>query len=346
MLNLINNYELEGKKYQEKGINFSKNNSVVLHNLLYMHLIEKYGSECYVPGRRIYNNSNYTHFAGLVLSPSFANAETKKHIYNQIKLILNCIKRIQSTTKEIILIPLSIVADSQGHSNILIYRKSLNVIEHFEPHGASVMGGGPIFMDYLNKKVHDILKTIVNKMNTINNENNHAYYQNNLTYIPPYDVCPNTMGLQLLENKVHLISNEAKEREGPGFCVIWSFFWAEMVLLNPLVPTDDLRNYILDSIDYAKFNHNKVKARKVALKTRNVIRGYLGLLYVQITKMLEKIAPELNHDQTFEDNAKFNYIKTQIDFASYIEQQFEKHNEMLYSDYLKPASKSFSSLSL
>jgi hypothetical protein len=222
--------------------------------------------------------------------------------------------------------------------------------------------------------VPDILETIVNKMNTINKENNHAYYQNNLTYLPPHEVCPvSTMGLQELENKL-VLSKEVREREGGGFCAIWSIFWAEMVLLNPHVPTDELRNYIMDSIDYANIYTDY---DKIALKTRNVIRGYLELLYVQINNMIETIAPGRNmktlltnahteptkiYDTVFDQIVgnldsyynisyhifgKFTHKQQRGKFNQYLDEQFKKHNEVSYSEHIqKPASKSFSSLSL
>ena len=371
ILNLINHYALEGEKYQEKGIDYDTHNNPVLHNLLYLYLIEKYGSTCFVREQHV-KGRDYT-YIGLRLGNQYSTnqAEDKKDIYKQIKIILNCIKRVQSTTKEIVLIPLSIVHDKMAHANMLIYRKSLDVIEHFEPHGAIFLGDENLpITDYIRYKVPNILETIVDKMNTINKENNHAYYQNNLTYLPPHEVCPvSTMGLQELENKL-VLSKQVREREGGGFCAIWSIFWAEMVLLNPHIPTDELRNYIMDSIDYANIN---TEYDKIALKTRNVIRGYLELLYVQINSMIETIAPGRNMKTLLtnaykEPNTLFDEIVENLDsyynisyhlfgkfkqkqqkdkFKQYLDEQFKKHNEVSYSEHIqKPASKSFSSLSL
>jgi hypothetical protein len=366
ILNLINHYALEGEKYQEKGIAYTNNQ--VLHNLLYLYLIEKYGSTCFVRGRHV--DGHYT-YIGL----SLGMGETKTDIYKQIKIILNCIKRIQSTPNEIIVIPLTIGHSGSGHANMLIYRKSLNVIEHFEPHGAIFLGNETLpITDYIRYKVPAILETIVDKMNTINKENNNAYYQNNLTYLAPHKVCPaSTMGLQELENKL-VVSKEVKEREGGGFCAMWSIFWAEMVLLNPHVPTDKLRNYIMDSIDYANLY---TKYDKIVLKTRNVIRGYLELVYVQINNMIETIAPGRNmkdlitnaykeptkiYDTLFDQIignldsyynisyhifGKFNQKQQKDKFKQYLDEQFKKHNEVSYSEHIqKPASKSFSELPL
>jgi len=251
----------------------------------------------------------------------------------------------------------------------------LDVIEHFEPHGAIFMGDENLpITDYIRDKVPAILETIVDKMNTINKENNHAYYQNNLTYLPPHEVCPaNTKGLQELESGI-VLSNEIREREGGGFCAIWSIFWAEMVLLNPHVSTDNLRNYIMDSVDYADIDN---AYEKIALKTRNVIRGYLELLYVQINNMIETIAPGRNmksllsnayrEPQKIYNNlfdqiignldsyynisyhlfGQLNHKQQQEKFNQYLDSQFKKYNDMSYTEYVKkPASKSFSSLSL
>ena len=367
ILNLINKYAVEGEKYQKEGIQY--NNNVVLQYLLYLYLIEKYGSSCFVRG----DNKNLSYTFGLRLEETLTPKEKladKREIYKQIKLILNCIKRIQTTKEEIIIIPLRLVIKSSAHANMLIYRKSLGVIEHYEPHGA--VFGGLDETNYINNKVPLILETIIKKMNTMNKDANYQYYKNNITYLGPNTVCPITgTGLQALENKL-VIPSEVQKREGGGFCALWSIFWAEMVLSNPHVPTEDLQDYIMDSLDF--FDLNKTY-QEISLKTRNVIRGYLELLYVQVNNMVETIAPgrnmkdllatgyketETTYETLFDEiignlgkyisyNLFGNLNKSQQKnkFNQYLDAQFKKYNDLSYDEYAeKPASQSFSSLSL
>jgi hypothetical protein len=374
ILNLINKYASEGEKYQNEGIEYKTRNNMVLHNLLYLYLIEKYGSNCFV--RAQYVKGSYT-YDGIRLKGNMSNhekAEEKRGIYKQIKVILNCIKKIQDTNEEIIVIPLTVEYENNAHANMLIYRKSSSVIEQFEPHGATFLGPKKHkITDYIQSKVPVILETIVNKMNTINKENNHAYYKNNITYIRPYDVCPTGEGFQALENNL-VIPSKVRDKEGGGFCAIWSIFWAEMVLLNPRVSSEDLRDYIMESLNYYDINKSYLE---IALKTRNVIRGYLEFIVVQINNMLEDIAPGRNmnnlltnayrepqkvynnwldqiignldsyYNISYHLFGKLNQPQQKNKFNEYLDTQFKKYNDLSYTEYIqKPASKSFSSLSL
>ena len=337
MLNLINYYASEGEKYQEEGIQY--HNNMVLKNLLYMYLIEKYGSTCFIRANlhgQIYTNT------GLVLSGNDDNKLLyKQDIYKQIKLILKCMKRIKSTNKEIIIIPLSIRYKGEmfAHANMLIYRKSLGLIEHFEPHGPNYNGEKGNFYDYINNKVPIILKTIIKKMNTINSDSRLTYYKKNLAYVPPSGVCPYNAGLQRIEEKI-VVVDKIKKKEG-GFCVLWSFFWAELVLLNPLIPTNNLYKDVLGAI--SNYDNTK-KISEISLKTRNVIRGYLEFLYVQVKPILEKIAPGLDMTTLLSDPYAH---KQQQQFNAYLNTQFKKYNDLSYNRWNQnPASKSFSELSL
>ena len=145
-----------------------------------------------------------------------------------------------------------------------------------------------------------------------------------------------------------------------------------MVLSNPHVPTEDLQDYIMDSLDF--FDLNKTY-QEISLKTRNVIRGYLELLYVQVNNMVETIAPgrnmkdllatgyketETTYETLFDEiignlgtyisyNLFGNLNKSQQKnkFNQYLDAQFKKYNDLSYDEYAeKPASQSFSSLSL
>ena len=51
----------------------------------------------------------------------------------------------------LIFIPVQLLLpQGDAHANVLIYRKNLNQIEHFEPHGSSYMGSEA---DFINKEI-------------------------------------------------------------------------------------------------------------------------------------------------------------------------------------------------
>ena len=153
---------------------------------------------------------------------------------------------------------------------------------------------------------------------------------------------------------------------------MWSYFWAEMVLLNPHIRSHELTGYILDSLDYDidTFYDNPTN---MALKTRNVMRGYLEFIYVKINNMIENIDPGQNmksyiergeieltnqFDKIVEKLDKYYNISRRIfgqishkqqedKFNEYLDEQFKKYNDVSFDEYKrKPASKSFSELSL
>ena len=366
ILNLINRYSSEGAKYQEEGIPYHLNS--VLSNLLYLYLIETYGFNCFIRG-----DMNSIYYYGLVLHGSLskkAQINYKKTLYKQIRLILNCIKRIQSTNEEIIIIPLNMVYGDQAHANMLIYRKSVGTIDHFEPHGYEFANKDKLG-NYIRNKVPIILQTIIDKMNTINKESNYTYYKENLEYYHPALVCPSTFGVQSIESQL-VIPTKVKETEKKGFCLMWSYFWAEMVLLNPHIRSHELTGYILDSLDY-DIDTFYDKPTNMALKTRNVMRGYLEFIYVKINNMIENIDPGQNmksyiergeieltnqFDKIVEKLDKYYNISRRIfgqishkqqedKFNEYLDEQFKKYNDVSFDEYKrKPASKSFSELSL
>jgi hypothetical protein len=361
MLNLINHYTSEGEKYQEEGIKYY--NNPVLLNLLQFYLIEKYGSaSCFIRTGLAGNYYNYYSYttAGLVLiggeDKPYRQKFYKERFYKQIKLILKCMERIKFTNEEVIIIPLQLyyVGEVSSHQNMLIYRKSLGVIEHFEPHGRSFNGYNKTAHNYYNTQVPIILETIVNKMNTINNESGHTYYKNNLVYVPPSDVCPYISGFQSIEGMV-VVSDNIIKKEGGGFCLLWSFFWAEMVLLNPHIPTNDLYKLVIQAMHTSTKNKT---TKYIPLILRNIIRGYLQVMYVQVKHIIENIPTVDSFGNPVVD--MFGNILdmttliseprggiAEFYFNEYLDAQFKKYNDVSWLEYQnKPASKSFSSLQL
>ena len=213
VLKFVSNLEEKGQKYEETGIHYTPRH--ILESIMYEYLIEKYNTQkCFVYG--------YTKEYGL--KPLFINiykygllgnanylSKYQKYVYKMIKLIMNCIQKIQNTDQEVLIIPLNILYDGTNgltaHTNMLIYRASLNVLEHYEPHGKKIK---TTHNPHINLYIIKIMKIIVDKMNTLNKEKNYIFYKKKIKYIPPKNTCIYNKGLQLIEGELFLSENIKK----------------------------------------------------------------------------------------------------------------------------------------
>ena len=328
VLKFVSNLEEKGQKYEETGIKYIPHN--IFETLMYEYLIEKYNTkECF-----LYSYTKdygvqplYIHIGqfGLLGNDNYL-LQYQKYVYKMIKLIMNCIQKIQNIEQEVLIIPMSILYREddgpEGHSNLLIYRKSLNVLEHYEPHGKKILSKTSINIDLKN-----IMKIIVNKMNTLNKQDNYKYYKGKIKYIPPNYVCIYNEGLQIIEN--HLFSpSYIQEIEKGGLCSVWSIFFAELSLLNPTLSSKEIMDNIIETIE------------SNSQQTKNVIRGYLDYLYNSINPIVEKIIGEdmTQVDETTLSAKITNQIINKIFIEKYkinMSQKFEKYNKINMNQYFE-----------
>lgn len=98
------------------------------------------------------------------------------------------------------------------HSNLLIYNKSKNTIEHYEPYG-----------NYILPK---------NRYNSFE-----IFFQNmGITYYSPHITCPR-FGPQSHELKCQ---NSFFNFKSPGFCVLWSLWMADLRITYPNAKSSEL----------------------------------------------------------------------------------------------------------
>ena len=238
-------------------------------NMFYIYLFRKYKTKCFVRDR------GFRYALGMHI-PVFKTktklvkeriAEIKLHIDVLADELVNCIK---NKNIEISIIPLTInnpTSSLSSHANILIYRKKFNHIEHFEPHGR---GFGGVKSGHINEQVSKMLNYFVLKVN----EKLKTTKETQIKLIESSKVCPRFNGLQELEGKNTL---DILEGEPIGYCLAWSFFFAELCLANPEFPSLDLLTYIYNVMnsmgDVAKSNY-----------LRNMIRGYSMIINEKIEK--------------------------------------------------------------
>ena len=245
-------------------------------NIFMTYLLTKYKSTCFkttqdYPKLNIYESDHITQ-------------ETMRKFSERIvRCLLN--DNIQTN---IIVIPLFVSGIDQnnpnvGHQNLLIYRKDISVIEHFEPHGR------------LNNYTSEYF--IKGKIKILAYELSRVMTKFNIKHIPikvinPADICPNKVGFQKIEGLSNLPIKTG------GFCAIWTFFFAEMVLSNPTVSSKDLfiqiSNMFFDYNDVLKkykttgyfspeYFWEKKKSNPFDF-FRNLINGYTLLFNEKIVK--------------------------------------------------------------
>ena len=115
----------------EKILTFVGSNEV--EAMFYLYLFKKYKSNCFLHdkslGRRILGMS-------ILIDEAYEPQEVKKNqdqLDNLSKILVDCITNLET---KIIIVPVQLrFSDGGAHANVLIYRKNLNQIEHFEPHG-------------------------------------------------------------------------------------------------------------------------------------------------------------------------------------------------------------------
>ena len=260
----------------------------------------------------------------------------QKYIYKMIILILNCIQKIQNTHQEVIIIPVTFSYQSgnniYNHANILIYRKSLKVLEHYEPHGKKFnLPASNFHSDIVN-----IMKIIVNKMNTLNKDYNYKYFKGKIKYIPSNNICIYNQGLQLIENEL-FVSQNIQEIETGGFCALWSIFFAEMTLMNPYLTSRE----ILDNIFIFFDNEDRITKYQIV---KNIIRGYLDIIYNKINPIVQDIlGVEINENAENIISKKItNQITTKLfikNYTKHIKTKFKKYNKINMKQYFEEPEK-------
>jgi len=326
--------EEKGSNYQVTGIHYTPNN--ILETLLYEYLVEKYNTNCFLYGfTKEYGLNplliNMTRY-GLLGSNKYVT-KYQNYVYKMIKLIMECIQKLQNTEQEVLIIPIAILYNelnlTLAHSNMLIYRKSLKVLEHYEPHGKKFnLSASNFHSDIVN-----IMKIIVNKMNTLNKDYNYKYFKGKIKYIPSNNICIYNEGLQIIENQIFL-PNYIKDIEKGGLCAVWSIFFAEMTLMNPYLTSREILDNIFNCFDNEDCSTTKYQIVK------NIIRGYLDIIYNKINPLVQDIlGVEINKNT---ENIISKRITSQItnklfikNYTKHIKTKFKKYNKINMKKYFE-----------
>ena len=281
------------KTGSEKILNFIGSNEV--ETMFYLYLFKKYKSNCFLYDKDVLKQTLGRRILGMsILIMTKYEPYEKKEIEDQLitlaDVLVNCIKK----DTKIIIIPVQLVFSNGCHANVLIYRKNLNQIEHFEPHGKNYSS----YDDNTNKIILGWMKFFVSRINA----ELFTSKMRQIKLIESTDVCPYINGLQNLEgwSNIPLV----KGVEPGGYCVAWSMFFTELCLKNPNIPSLELMNYIFNTLLYM----SEMEKRDYL---RSVIRGYSVFINEKITKYFSLFGESgltIKKIQNFTRNKRTNFL--------------------------------------
>ena len=232
--------------------------------MMYLYLMKKYKTSCVLYHKRAPGMEPKLSLF-LRLKKGLPQ-EQQRDMLNRFEAIAtevsNCVKR----GDKIVIIPLTYYRGNGAHANMLIYRRKTNVIEHFEPHGGEYRDQG---------NVQDISKHFIGMFIKQLNAEFKKINVPPATYVEASDVCPYIHGLQTLEGKSKLKSSKL---EPGGYCLVWSFFFAELCLKNPEMSSRDVLENIYNYLTTKKDDYDYLK---------KVIRGYTGYISETMNRYLE-----------------------------------------------------------
>jgi hypothetical protein len=277
----------------EKILHFS--GSVEVETMFYLYLFKKYKSNCF-----LHDKQSRAHILGISIDirQRYSYEEHKKiedHLKSLAEIFVSCIKKLDT---KIIIIPVQLsFSNGGGHANLLIYRKNLNQIEHFEPHGQDYIGDKDIAGT--NKIIRDWIKYFVHEINNKLIE----IKKPEVKLIESNDICPYLDGLQALETWSEL--TKVVGVEPGGYCSAWSMFFTELSLKNPEIPSSILMNYIFDTLQSMS---NKEKSNYL----RGVVRGYSIYVNEKIEKyfsLFNNAGLTIKEIMEFSEEKRYKFIE-------------------------------------
>lgn len=257
----------------------------LLSNILYTYLVKKYKSECYINNLYafILNKKNMYY---LEETQNISNIqkccddvyECSQRITSDIIIIPFTIQYPTSTTTDLVNITGNIKGAFSGHANLLIFRKQKGILEHFEPHGIFINERISLQIELFLKKFK---KKLIEK------------FKKNIKFVESNIICP--YGFQLIEGFSKL------PIKTKGFCLVWTLFFAELVLKNPTLTSKQIASLILDEVYSSKDGISTDDGKTFwGDYFRNLITGYTLMLDEKIVKYLSHYDKDISISKLLE----------------------------------------------
>ena len=220
---------------------------------MYAFLIQKYANSCLL--ERIEIEGYDEPLVYFTNRAAFDQPDNLFHHANLLDRLKGCVRR----GTKLILIPFTIVqGDGSSHANLLVCRPAVSAVERFEPYGTPEKADKT--EQKLDAKIADRLKLFFTDV----------FGGHPVTYRSHEEICP-FLGPQGVEEQIKI-----RTHEGIGYCIMWTTFFMEVILLNP---TMDSKEVIEKAMAYGKNEPQYF---------RNLIRGYTKAIAEQMRNFLEK----------------------------------------------------------
>ena len=208
---------------------------------------------------------------------------------------------------KVLVIPLLMQIENEGHCNMIIFNTYRDEIERFEPQGSEFLSE--------SKTIDKIFENLAKKFS--------EHYNKEFKYIPPIDYCPKKI-FQSVEKYVQKKENINYNIKEKGYCVSWAHWYADLRIKYPKESSKDIIDKTLkilkqDPIELRRFIRGQSK------KVYDLYHQVLNNLNIDPKKYFSKINPEVI-DKKFEELNK--------NFSKFVEDKSKKLNTKL-QDKLK-----------
>lgn len=240
----------------------------ILIGLIY--LLKKHPKACSTFPKNFSGNKELCQFyqsTGIIVNShcellNFEVVWVNRKIYLGEHFYENFAKCLKNTNVQFIIVPIGIELKEGSHANYLLYDKSINEIERFEPHGFNI----PVGFNYDPNLLDDILELRIKEIDST------------IKYIRPKDYLPK-VGFQQLD----IYENNKKRIGDPGgFCALWTIWYIDMRISNIKFSRDVLVKNMIQTI----------KAQNISFK--NLIRNYSKDILEIRDNILSKASMDIN----------------------------------------------------
>lgn len=287
------------------------NGNYAVSTLFYIYLLKKYKSHCLL----------YKGYGLMGFHFKF-ETDTYREMLSDVVIpqLVQCIRRGVQT----IIIPLLLVfadENSHAHANVLIYRKELNTIEHFEPHGKW------IDTKALAPRIHGAIADQIQKLNvSLTEENLHP-----VELISAEDACPRMKGFMALE-AMHGVARRKPHENHFGYCVAWSLFFTELSLCNPGIPSREIHQRIhmlFDDKDDATMGNYFL----------DMIRGYTRIINEKIARIFTLLFDKkYTVKDIYESENIWETFKDEISLYAEVEMELLNNPHISTEEYIRELS--------
>lgn len=270
-----------------KGFPFDWTNFV---DFVLYHFMEKYKSRnvaMYVPQNEKQRKDmviSYTHSRNLILMPGEG---WDPHSRSQLWDFLEESKQ-KNVKLAFILLYFYEQGKQIGHANMLVFDLEKKVLLRFEPHGVSY---GDFIVD---DGINTFLKSLISQEPNLY-QSGHTGHKYIAHYVAPNNICPIDI---ILQGKENMFSHgELDFLKTKGLCIIWSLWFADLMLKNPNAKPSKILKYMGGYME----QKNEKPYKTIRYYLNHLMQAFLKkkeisktkqLFYFGYDKLIKSLTPE------------------------------------------------------